>query len=62
MKINISLLSVLGLIFLVLKLTEVITWAWLWVLLPFYFIPAIIVLAIFGVAIYTLIQQLFKKK
>jgi hypothetical protein len=61
MKINISLLSVLGLIFLVLKLTEVITWAWLWVLLPFYLIPAIIVLTIFGVVIYTLIQQLFKK-
>ena len=28
--------SVLGLIFVTLKLTGVIAWSWLWVLLPFY--------------------------
>lgn len=28
--------SVLGLIFVTLKLTGVITWSWLWVLLPFW--------------------------
>lgn len=28
--------SVLGLIFVILKLTGVITWSWWWVLLPFY--------------------------
>lgn len=28
--------SVLGLIFVTLKLTDVIAWSWLWVLLPFW--------------------------
>jgi hypothetical protein len=44
MKIKTSLLSVLGLIFLVLKLTEVINWSWWLVLLPFYLVPGILLI------------------
>lgn len=36
MQINIGLFSLLGLIFVVLKLTDVIAWSWWLVLLPFY--------------------------
>lgn len=41
--------SVLGLIFVTLKLTGVIAWSWLWVLLPFWGPIAIVVL--FGVLV-----------
>jgi hypothetical protein len=33
---RLGLLSILGLIFIVLKLTDVITWSWVWVLSPFW--------------------------
>ena len=35
-KINVGLWSLLGLLFIALKLTEQITWAWVWVLAPFW--------------------------
>lgn len=41
--------SVLGLIFVTLKLTGVIAWSWLWVLLPFWGPVAVFVL--FGVLV-----------
>lgn len=33
---KISLISMLGLLFITLKLTNVITWSWVWVLAPFW--------------------------
>ena len=40
-----SLATVLGIVFLVLKLVGVIDWAWVWVLAPFW-IPVALVIAI----------------
>lgn len=40
-------LEVLGIILIVLKLTDVINWSWLWVLSPFW-APFVIALAIVG--------------
>lgn len=47
---GISLLTVLGVVFIVLKLTHVIDWSWWWVLLPLYgpMVLAIAVLLIVG--------------
>lgn len=45
-------LSMLGLIFLVLKLIGIITWSWVFVLLPFFLIPIIWVLIIVGIIVY----------
>lgn len=47
-----SVLSILGLIFITLKLCEVITWSWIWVLCPFWggFAIWFIIVAIFGVS------------
>ena len=42
---GISILGLLGLIFIVLKLVGVITWSWVWVLAPFW-IPTAIFLAV----------------
>lgn len=55
---GITLLGILGIVFVVLKLTHVIAWSWWWVLLPFYggaalvfgiFIVSLILLALLGV-------------
>ena len=48
-----SVLSVLGLIFITLKLCEVITWSWIWVLFPFWigFISWFIAVVIIGMII-----------
>ena len=43
-----NLFTTLGLIFIVLKLLDVITWSWLWVLSPFW-IPLIIVSVILSI-------------
>ena len=53
-KRSISVLSILGLIFIVLKLCGVITWSWFWVLSPF-IIPLILVI------ILTIILLIFVK-
>ncbi len=45
---GISFASVLGIVFIVLKLCNVITWSWWWVLAPFW-IPACIGLLILAV-------------
>lgn len=39
-----SVLSILGLIFITLKLCNVITWSWIWVLCPFWIGFAIVLL------------------
>ena len=46
---GIGLGSLLGIVFIVLKLTGFITWSWWWVLSPFW-IPFVLVLVIFLVA------------
>jgi hypothetical protein len=43
--------GLLGLLFISLKLTNVITWSWWWVLAPFWAVPALFVLIIFAVVI-----------
>lgn len=44
-----SVLGILGVVFIVLKITHVIAWSWLWVLAPFW-IPAAIAVAILIIA------------
>ena len=48
---KIGFLPLLGLIFITLKLTGVIDWAWVWVLLPIWVIPAVFASVIIGIAI-----------
>ena len=50
MKTNLSYTSLLGVAFVVLKLTGVINWSWVWVTLPFWggIALAILLLAIYG--------------
>lgn len=43
--------TVLGLIFIVLKLTGLITWSWWWVLSPFLIGAGLFILALFGMII-----------
>lgn len=50
---SISILGILGIVFIVLKLCGVITWSWLWVLCPFWspillFLIVLIVCGIIG--------------
>lgn len=54
---GISVLSLLGLIFIVLKLTGYIDWSWWWVLAPFWVIPTI---ALVGFMIFILYKLFFK--
>lgn len=51
---GIGLSGLLGVAFIVLKLTEVIAWSWWWVLSPFW-IPIIIILVIWIVVIALLV-------
>jgi hypothetical protein len=45
-----SVSSIIGIVFLILKLTHVISWSWWFVLLPFY-APALLVIIVFMIAI-----------
>lgn len=45
---KLSFLSILGLIFVTLKLIGTITWSWWWVLLPFYGGALIVLVALIG--------------
>ena len=56
-----SLLGVLGVIFIVLKLVGVITWSWLWVLCPFWIPIAIYIILIIIVNIIVLLDHLGNK-
>ena len=47
-KLGGNLFTTLGLIFIVLKLLDIITWSWLWVLSPFW-IPFVIVSVILSI-------------
>lgn len=43
---SIGIFGILGIVFITLKLTEVITWSWVWVLAPFW-MPLGIALSVF---------------
>lgn len=49
MSANVSISGLLGVAFIILKLTGYIAWPWVWVLAPFW-IPLVIVVAIFVLA------------
>jgi hypothetical protein len=58
---GLSVLTILGLIFVTLKLMGYITWSWWWVTLPFWGIIAILlVIAIVALMLFGL-QKLFKR-
>lgn len=59
---GIGLFSVLGLIFIVLKLTGVINWSWVWVLAPFWIGIALLILFVVVVAIVVGINEAFNRK
>lgn len=58
---GVSLSTILGVIFIVLKLTGVISWSWVWVLAPFWIPLALIVLILAIIIIVTIIRFIFKK-
>ena len=43
-KSGMGFLSTLGLIFIILKLVDVIAWSWWWVLAPFWVMPALLLM------------------
>lgn len=59
--VGVSTFSLLGLIFVTLKLTGYIDWSWFWVLLPFFAPLAIVVFIIAFALICSAIQTFFKK-
>lgn len=44
---GIGFTGILTIVFIVLKLTRVITWAWIWVLCPIWIVPLIILVVAF---------------
>ena len=53
---GVSLTSILGVVFIVLKLTGVISWSWVWVLAPFWIPLALVVLILAIIIIITIIR------
>lgn len=53
---GISLSSILGVVFIVLKLTGVISWSWVWVLAPFWIPLALVVLILAIIIVVTIIR------
>jgi hypothetical protein len=58
---GISILGLLGIAFIVLKLTKVIDWSWWYVLLPFYGVLAIVLLVLAVWGLLTIIAHFYKK-
>jgi phosphoglycerol transferase MdoB-like AlkP superfamily enzyme len=54
-------LGLLGVAFVVLKLTNVIDWSWWWVTLPFWGGLALVLAILLGVFLWTLAADLFSK-
>jgi len=52
---GISFLGLLGITFIILKLTEVVDWKWIWVLAPLWGVLAIMLLVLFVALILTMI-------
>ena len=59
---GIGFASLLGLLFIGLKLGKVITWSWWWVLLPFYIGPVIFLVTIFSYFLYQVAKDWGKPK
>lgn len=59
---GISVVSVLGVVFVVLKLCGVINWSWWWVLAPFWGQAAVVVVILLVVGIYSLVLAVKAKK
>jgi len=55
---KISFPALLGTVFIVLKITKVITWSWLWVLAPFWIPAAICIFLILAALVLSLIVAL----
>ena len=58
---GIGILGLLGIAFIVLKLTKVIDWSWWYVLLPFYGVLAIVLLVLAVWGLFTIIAHFYKK-
>ena len=58
---GIGFAGLLTIVFIVLKLTEVITWSWIWVLSPVWIPIAIVIGVLIVMAILFLIAAIFKK-
>ena len=50
-------LGLLALLFVALKLTNVIAWSWFWVLAPIWVIPVLIVITVIGGSAYILTRK-----
>lgn len=59
---GISLLSVLGIVFIVLKLCNVIDWDWIWVLFPFWLPFAIIGVGLVAYMLYNMVVLIMSNK
>jgi membrane protein YdbS with pleckstrin-like domain len=59
---GVGVLGLLGVAFVVLKLTGVINWSWWWVTCPFWAVAAIALILIGGGILIYLFKQLFKRK
>ena len=57
---GISILGLLGIVFIVLKLCKVIDWSWWWVTSPFWGMAAIAVLVFMAVCVMYIIKQINK--
>jgi hypothetical protein len=58
-KIKIPIFTILFLIFLTLKLTKIITWSWVWVTIPLWGVPAIILIIAIIFSFIGLLRKLF---
>jgi hypothetical protein len=56
---GIGFLSLLGIVFIVLKLCNVIAWPWLWVLCPLWIAPALLLILFVGTTIWAFIKIRF---
>jgi hypothetical protein len=58
---GISLSTILGVVFIILKLTGVISWSWVWVLAPFWIPLALVALIVAIIIIITIIRFIFNR-
>ena len=59
---KIGFFGALGLLFIGLKLADVIAWSWLWVLAPFWIVPAVIGLVVLVAAIAGILEVFFERR
>lgn len=52
--------SLLGLMFVALKLTSVIDWPWIWVTLPFWIGPAILIISLLAVTMFFWFREIIR--